>query len=86
MPNGKPGDHPYTDIVVHRRNVYSKLAADLVREIASLVDEKSRGQLADLLFSKYNEFERPDVGKLERLLTEMRDKARSDAKDRGFEV
>ena len=86
MPNGKPGDHPYTDIVVHRRNVYSKLAADLVREIASLVDEKSRRQLADLLFSEYNEFEKPDVGKLERVLTIMRDKAKGDTKNRGFEV
>ncbi len=86
MPNGKPGDHPYTDIMVHRHNVYSKLAAELVREIASLVDEKGRGQLADLLYSEYNEFEKPDIGKLERVLTEMRDKAKSDAKDRGFEV
>ena len=36
MANGKPGDHPYTDIVVHGRRVYSELADDLVRRIADL--------------------------------------------------
>ena len=50
MPNGKPGDHPYTDIMIHGRDVYSRRAAALVRKIASLVDEKTRHELADLLF------------------------------------
>lgn len=36
MPNGKPGDHPLTDILVHGRRVYSEAADALVREIASL--------------------------------------------------
>jgi hypothetical protein len=39
MPNGKIGDHPYTDIVVHCRDVYSAAAAALVREIDRLADE-----------------------------------------------
>jgi len=86
MPNGKPGDHPYTDIMIHGRDVYSKRAAALVREIASLVDEKTRRQLADLLYSEYNEFLKPDVAKLERVLTEMRDDAKRDARSRGFEM
>jgi hypothetical protein len=43
MPNGKPGDHPYTDIVIHGRDVY-------------LSDDKTQRKLADLLFSEYNEF------------------------------
>jgi len=86
MPNGKPGDHPYTDITIHGRDVYSKRAAALVREIASLVDEKTRRQLADLLYSEYNEFLKPDVAKLERVLTEMRDNAKRDARNRGFEM
>lgn len=83
MPNGKPGDHPYTDIVVHKRDVYSKRAADMVREIASLTDEKGKNELSDLLWREYDEFGEPDVGKLERVLTEMRDNLKSKAKSRG---
>jgi predicted house-cleaning noncanonical NTP pyrophosphatase (MazG superfamily) len=49
MPNGKIGDHPYTDIVVHDREIYSALARSLVREIASVADEKTRRELADML-------------------------------------
>lgn len=86
MPNGKPGDHPYTDIVTYGRDVYSTRAADLVREIAKLSDDKARRKLADLLYSEYNEFDRPDVSKLEIVLTEMRDGALRDARERGFEV
>lgn len=84
MPNGKPGDHPYTDIVTHGRDVYSSRAAGLVREIAKLSDDKARRKLADLLFSEYNEFSRPDVNKLETVLTEMRNKALQDARERGL--
>ena len=86
MPNGKPGDHPYTDIVIHGRDVYSKTAAALVREIASIVDEKTRRQVADLLFTEYNEFSRPNVAKLEQVLTDIRDNAKQAAKGRGFEA
>ena len=76
MPNGKPGDHPYTDIVIHGRDVYSPRAASLVREIAGLVDDKSRRKLADMLFLEYNDFGAPDVPRLEQVLTEMRDHAK----------
>ena len=82
MPNGKPGDHPYTDIVIDGRDVYSPHAA----EIAKLSDDKARRQLADLLYSEYNEFDRPDVSKLEIVLTEIGDRALQGAGERGFEV
>jgi hypothetical protein len=71
MPNGKPGDHPYTDIVTHGHDVYSPGAANLVREIAKLSDEKTRRELADLLYSEYNESDGPHVHKLQTALTEM---------------
>jgi hypothetical protein len=61
MPNGKPGDRPYTDIVVHGLRVSSATADALVREIATLADEGTRRQLAAMLFQRYNEHERPDV-------------------------
>ena len=41
MPNGKPGDHPLTDILIHDRKIYSPVARDLIREIAALADEDS---------------------------------------------
>jgi hypothetical protein len=36
MPNGKPGDHPLTDILVRKLNVYGREADDLIRRIAEL--------------------------------------------------
>lgn len=36
MPNGKPGDHPLTDILVHRLKVYGREADELIRKIAEL--------------------------------------------------
>jgi hypothetical protein len=86
MPNGKPDDHPLTDILHYGRDVYSSRAAGLVREIAGLADEKALRELGDLLFNKYNEFSNPDVATLEKYLTELRDRLRQEARDRGFEA
>ncbi|WP_256298279.1 hypothetical protein [Haloarchaeobius salinus] len=36
MPNGKPGDSPYTDVVTHGRDVYSPEVDDLIRELDSM--------------------------------------------------
>ena len=36
MPNGKPHDHPLTDILIHSAVVYGKDADNLIREIAGL--------------------------------------------------
>ena len=86
MPNGKPGDHPFTDIVIHGRDVYSERAASLVRQIAALVGEQERQQLADMLFHDYNEYSTPDVPRLEQVLTAMLAKAQKAARDRGYEI
>ena len=86
MPNGKIGDHPYTDIVIHGRDVYSAKADGLVREVAALGDERTRRELADRLMSEFNEYLKPDVRKLERVLTELRERLLREAKDRGLEV
>ena len=83
MPNGKPGDHPITDILVHHRRVYSETADALVREIAGLGGED---EIANMLLTDYNEYSKPDVPKLERVLTEIRDRRLRDARARGWEV
>ena len=86
MPNGTIGDHPFTDIIIHKQDVYSSRAANLVREIDKLADDKTRRELGDLLLGSYNVHFRPDVPKLERVLTEMRDRLLKEARERGFEI
>lgn len=76
MPNGKPGDHPYTDIVVHGRRVYSAAADALVREIAAIADGRTRRELVEMLLFRFNEYDGPDVALLERELTWLRDELR----------
>jgi len=40
MPNGKPGDHPLTDILVHKLDVYGRETDDLIRKIADLCSRR----------------------------------------------
>ena len=44
MPNGKPGDHPLTDIFVHKQEVYGKEIDELIKKISIL---SSCGELDD---------------------------------------
>lgn len=69
MPNGKPGDHPLTDIM-HGRRVYSERADDLVREI---VEMGAESRVSRLLTGRFDDFKNPDVAELERVLTDLRD-------------
>jgi hypothetical protein len=73
MPNGKIGDHPLTDIVVHDQRVYSRAADALVREIVEL---GGRAEIENMLLLEYNEHMSPDVAKLELVLTGIRDRLR----------
>jgi hypothetical protein len=83
MPNGKIGDHPLMDILIHERRVYSELADDLVREIVKLGGKE---EIADMLLGEFNDFGKPDVPKLERILVRIRDRLRQEARDRGWEI
>lgn len=71
MPNGKIGDHPLTDIIIHGRRVYSERADLLVRQIVEL---GGREEIADLLLLEYNDLANPDVAKLEHVLNEIHDR------------
>jgi hypothetical protein len=82
MPNGKIGDHPLTDILIHNRRVYSERADTLIRDIVAL---GGKDEISDLLFSDYNPFTKPDVPKLERVLGEIHDRLEREAHDRGWE-
>jgi len=70
MPNGKPGDHPITDIVTHGFAVYSPTADSLIREIVQLGGED---QISDALLAPYDRFRKQNVAQLESLLTKIRD-------------
>jgi hypothetical protein len=83
MPNGAPGDHPITDILIHGLDVYAPDVDALVREI---VDLGGRDRIEKLLFTQYSPYCSPDVPKLRGVLTELRDRLVAEAKDRGWEV
>ena len=40
MANGKPGDHPLTDLFVHGIEVYGREADDLIRKISGLCSRR----------------------------------------------
>lgn len=48
MPNGRPGDHPVTDILVHGMSVFSPEVDELVRRLARLVPRQRLGELVPL--------------------------------------
>jgi hypothetical protein len=51
MPNGKPGDHPLTDIVVHNATIFGAEIDDKVRQIYSGASPELRSHLAALLYA-----------------------------------
>lgn len=85
MPNGKIGDRPLTDILIHDRVVYSERATDLIRKVVALADDETERELSDRLFFNYNEYSSPDVAKLEAELEALLFKLQKDAKERGLE-
>jgi hypothetical protein len=40
MPNGKAGDHPLTDILVHKLEVYGRECDELILKIAALCSRR----------------------------------------------
>jgi len=49
MPNGKVGDHPYTDMVVHRSDVFGPEIGDKVRTINAAATSTFQSHLATLI-------------------------------------
>ncbi len=56
MANGRPGDHPFTDIVVHNREVYGAEVTTLIKRIVALDDERLGRLASDLVWHM-----RPDL-------------------------
>ncbi|AXK82613.1 hypothetical protein DW352_20050 [Pseudolabrys taiwanensis] len=50
MPNGKPGDHPLTDIVMHRMPMFGGEIDDKVRKLDAIVSNELRDVLATVVY------------------------------------
>lgn len=85
MANGKIGDHPLTDITIHGRIVYSERVTQLIHRILRVANDATKRALGDKLLLEYNEYQNPDVEKLEAELAELCDRLEADARERGFE-
>jgi hypothetical protein len=79
MPNGKPGDHPITDIRSWKRRRFSEEIDRLITEIVQL---GGRNEL-ELTF---NLFSPPPISEFRRSLAEIRDRLANEARERGWEV
>lgn len=79
MANGKKGDHPLTDIVVHHLPTFSPTADALIKEIVSLGAQRE-------LEAQFNLFSPPPLDTFEVQLRDMRDTLKKEAKKRGWEV
>jgi hypothetical protein len=79
MPNGKPGDHPFTDLLVHGLPVFSRGADNLIREIARFVPWQEMDRLFDWLHP-------PPVPELVRILRTKRDEVVREARERGWDI
>ena len=75
MPNGKPGDHALTDIVVHRRSVYGPQIDDQIRELDGRLSSGDREALANLLLTEFNDLFKPDLAKLQIALRQLGSRA-----------
>lgn len=79
MPNGKRGDHPLTDILLHKLPTFSPVIDDLIREIAALGGKEKLEVAFDL-------FAPPPLATFEEKLRAMRDQLKQEARERGWEV
>lgn len=77
--NGKKGDHPLTDILVHNLRVFSETADNLIREICDLGGRNELEKQMDI-------FNPPKIAQMEKILRNLRDKLKKEAKEKGWEV
>ena len=87
MVNGRPGDHPLTDILNWNQEVFGREADDLIREIVRLGGRRSleRPPL-NLLALDPRSNPNTDIPTLETRLRALRDRLRAEALERGWEV
>ena len=77
--NGKPNDHPLTDILVYNITVFSPEIDSLIKEIVALGGQRD-------LETRFNLFVPPPLDEFERDLRDMLKRLKEEAKERGWEV
>jgi hypothetical protein len=77
--NGKPGDNPLTDILIHRLTVFSPEIDSLIKDIVALGGETE-------LETKFNLFSPPPPVEFEKELKTLLSNLKQQAKERGWEV
>lgn len=71
MPNGRPGDHPLTDILVHGIPTYTPAIDALIREIHALAPHDEA--LSELLWDRYTFYPRGSNEELQADLHRLRE-------------
>jgi hypothetical protein len=78
MANGKHGDHPLTDILIHKVPVFSPSIDKLITEIAKFIPIYRLREM-------FNWFSLPPLSEFEKQLEETLCKLRKEAKEKGWE-
>jgi hypothetical protein len=88
MPNGKPGDHPLTDILIHKIEVFAPHVDALIREIVELGGERALESEVNLVMldPRFPSDRSADLSDLEAQLESLRDRLLADRRQRGWEV
>jgi hypothetical protein len=77
--NSKKGDHPITDITVHKIPTFSPTADALIAEIVQLGGEAE-------LERTFSLFQPPPLTRFEPALRQLRDRLHKEAQERGWDV
>ncbi|MEM6820912.1 MAG: hypothetical protein AAF558_03060 [Verrucomicrobiota bacterium] len=74
MPNGKPGDHPYSDIFIHHSKIFGDEIDSLIRELNETPHfEKYKKEVSKLLAKHEPVFDRkPNIPQLKQRLFEIK--------------
>ena len=93
MPNGKPGDHWVTDLTYWNRPVFGEPVDSLLKEIMALGGERilERSPWREQLWHLWprwgrSEAKDTDIAALAEPLTQLRDRLKTEARERGWEV
>lgn len=86
--NGKPLDHPLTDILNHEMEVFGPACDSLIREIVQLGGTEQMESELNVwrLDPRFPTSEPVDLARLEDQLINLRDRLLIDRHDRGWEV
>ncbi|MBN1780087.1 hypothetical protein JW948_03110 [bacterium] len=79
MPNGKPGDHPRTDLIIHNMKVYGEPTDSILRKLIGHMGQHKFDEWFNPIWPKSPEDIAREAG--EKLET-----VESDARSRGFEI